>query len=189
MKRLSSFCYDKSTLITALLLTVISFAYLFFVLIDASNCFQIEGESVKSLGTSFGYDVESVKSFYSARSREMIICYRSLSSIWDNLFALTYGFMYVAWMSFLFAPYKKRFKSLNLLPILHVLFDLLENFQLYSISNSYLANEQISSFDVKLGSTFTQLKWSCYSIVLILIVLGIVLRIISAIKKRKHKLE
>ena len=186
MNKLSRYFYNKVTLAIATVLTFITFAYLFFVLMDGAECYQVADESVKSLGTSFGYDLEMVQHFLSVRSEAMIICYKNFNIIWDNLFALSYGLMYIAWLSVLYKPFKNKVKLLILFPILQVIFDWLENFQLARISDSYLTEDQIYSLDVNLASSFTLLKWICSSLIFILIVIGIVLRIVSVIKKRKN---
>ena len=185
MNKLSKYFYNKATLYFAIVLTVVTFSYLFFVSMDKAECYHVADKSVKSLGTSFGYDLEMVQHFLSVRSKVMIICYKKFNIIWDNLFALSYGLMYITWFSLLFKPFMNKVKLLNLFPISQVLFDWLENFQLARISNSYLIEDQIYLFDVNLSSSFTIIKWICSSLIFVLIVIGILFRIVVAIKKRK----
>lgn len=187
MKNISTFFYQKVTLILALGLTVLTFGYLFLVMMDAATCFEVADSSVKSLGTSFGFTAEMVQDFFSIRSIEMIACYKTLNTVWDNIFALLYGFMYAGWLSLIFKPFAGKVKLLNLLPFSQVIFDWLENFQIVGFANSFLNEEPLSATAVKLGSFFTMAKWVCYSLVFVAILIGIGLRISALITKRKLK--
>jgi len=184
MIKLSNYLYEKSSLIICFVLTVIVFSYLYFVLIDAAKCFEVTGADAVSLGTSFGYSYEKVKEFYSIRSKDMIACYLELNLIWDNIFAILYGLMYLGWLSLSLKPFAHKFKSLNLLPIVHVILDWLENAMLAGVSKSVLAEQQISMIAVKVASIFTMMKWVTAMLVFILIVIAIILRIKKWFKKR-----
>lgn len=187
MTTLSSFFYKKSSLTIAFILTIITFGYLFLVMMDAAKCFEVADSAQKSLGTSFGITAEMVQEFFSIRTEEMIVCYKEFNTIWDNLFALFYGLMYIFWLSLLLKPFSNQFKILNLLPLLQVVFDWLENFQVVRIANSFLAEIPVKAFDIQLLSTFSAIKWFGSALVFLLIIIGIVLRIRTMIKKRKLK--
>ena len=185
MKKIADFFYQKSTLIISIILTVVTFSYLFLVMIDFGKCFEVPESSTQSLGTSFGFDHETVVQFFSIRTEEMLVCYQEFNTIWDNIFALLYGFMYVSWVSVILKPYQEKVKFLNLLPFIQTLFDWLENFQLTRIAKSYLADGQVLSSSVELASAFSMIKWVVSMLVFIVIFIGIGLRIVDVVKRRK----
>lgn len=184
MNKLSAFFYQRSTWIIALVLTVISFGYLFLVMMDAGKCFEVAGSTPASLGTSFGFDYDTVVGFLTIRTEEMINCYQSFNLLWDNIFAILYGLMYVAWVSFILKPFQNSAKLLNLLPFLQTIFDWVENLQLVKISSSHLAGEQISAFNVYIASAASMLKWVISTLVFVAILVGISFRIMDAVKKK-----
>ena len=58
--------------------------------------------AVKSLGTSLGFGQAEIFAFLSERSDQMIAAYINFNQVWDTLFGLIYGVMYVVWVSLLF---------------------------------------------------------------------------------------
>jgi hypothetical protein len=95
--------------------------------------------------------------------------------------------MYVAWVSILFKPYSKKVGVLNLLPFGQVLFDWLENFSLAALSKQYLADGTISSSTALFASTTSSIKWVFSLLIYGVILVGIVIRIVGALKKRSHR--
>ncbi|MDP5172220.1 MAG: hypothetical protein NWR72_18395 [Bacteroidia bacterium] len=184
MNKASTFFYQKSSLILVLVLTVATFGYLFFVMMEVAAGFEVPNDSNKSLGTSFGFSYDAVVQFLSIRTPEMIARYQAFNAIWDNLFALLYGLMYVAWVSYLLKPFQAKFKMLNLLPLVQVVFDWLENYELASIARAFLAGESISTTAVELASIFSMVKWVASMLVFAIIILGIGMRIRALIKKK-----
>jgi len=187
MIKLSNFFYKKSSLLIAVIITILTFSYLFFVMMDVAKCFEIANSTQKSLGTSFGLTLDMVNEFFSIRSKEMILCYKAFNSIWDNLFALLYGFMYITWLSFIFKPFSSKVKYLNLIPLLQVIFDWLENYKVVELANSFLMEEQISAANVKWVSIFSMGKWGSSMLLFIVLFTGIIIRIIAYFRKRKVK--
>ncbi|MDP4964064.1 MAG: hypothetical protein NWQ55_03255 [Salibacteraceae bacterium] len=185
MKTLSQFFYQKSSVLLALLLTAVSFAYLFLVLKGKALGFELEAGAERSLGTQFGFQAADVLDFFSARTHEMINAYIDFNQIWDTIFALTYGLMYVAWVSVLFKPFSAKASLINLFPLAQVVFDWLENFQLASLANQFLANGDISTSQAQAASVFSMIKWACSGLTFILLLVGIILAIARAIRKRK----
>jgi len=185
MNQLSSFFYKQSTWLIAIALTTVTFGYLFFVMMDVAKCFEVADSSVGSLAISFGFSAEMVEQFLSIRTAEMLDCYIDLNRIWDNIFAILYGFMYVAWLSVILKPYQAKWKAINLLPFLQTIFDWIENFNLANAASAYLAETPIPSLVVQVGSYANMIKWTVSSLVFILIVLGIVLRIRTALKAKR----
>ncbi|MFK8036964.1 MAG: hypothetical protein AB8B74_01645 [Crocinitomicaceae bacterium] len=177
MKRLSIYFYQKSTLILSIIISVAVFFYMYFIMMESGKCFEIEGHEINSLGLSFGFSYEVVENFFSIRSKEMLTCFRDFNLIWDSIFCLLYGLMYMIWISFLFKAYSTKLKMLNLLPLLQTIFDWLENSQLESISNTVLLDTNISEFTVSLASIFSIAKWIVAGLVFIIVLIGIGIKI------------
>ena len=187
LSRASQFFYTESNLITALLATSVFAGYLLFFLTGKGKAFEVANSSVKSLGTSLGFGQVEILAFLAERSDQMINAYINFNQVWDSLFALIYGVMYVAWVSILFRPYSKKVGVLNLLPFGQVFFDWLENFALATLSKQYLADGTISSSTSLLASTSSTIKWIFSLLVYGVILVGAVMRIAGALKKRSTR--
>ena len=187
LRRVSGFFYAKSTLVTALLTTVVFAGYTVLILSAQGKTFEVANSSIRSLGTSLGFGQAEVLAFLAERSAEQISAYITFSQVWDSLFGVIYGVMYVVWVSLLFKPYSLKVGLLNLLPFGQVLFDWLENFSLASLSNQYLADGTIASFTALLASTASSIKWVFALLVYGVILVGIVARIVGAVKRRNQR--
>jgi hypothetical protein len=187
LSRASQFFYTKSNLITALLATSVFAGYLLFFLAEKGKAFEVANSSIKSLGTSLGFGQVEILAFLAERSDQMINAYINFNQIWDSLFALIYGVMYVAWVSILLKPYSKKVGVLNLLPFAQVLFDWLENFSLATLSKQYLADGTISSSTSLFASTSSSIKWVFSLLVYGVILVGAVIRIAGALKRRSTR--
>jgi len=186
MNKISAFFYNKATITITLIFTIITFGYLFFVMMTVAKGFEVTDSNNTSLGMSLGFDYETVEAFISSRSDEMLVAYKKFNVIWDNLFALLYGLMYIFWLSFLFKPYQNKVESLNLLPCIQVIFDWIENFKLAEVASSYLAGDQIATMDVQIASFASMMKWMGSILIFIALTLGIILKIWTMIKNRKR---
>ena len=187
LRRVSGFFYAKSTLVTALLTTVVFAGYTVLILSAQGKTFEVANSSIRSLGTSLGFGQAEVLAFLAERSAEQISAYITFSQVWDSLFGVIYGVMYMVWVSLLFKPYSLKVGLLNLLPFGQVLFDWLENFSLASLSNQYLADGTIASFTALLASTASSIKWVFALLVYGVILVGIVARIVGALKRRNQR--
>jgi len=187
LSRASRFFYAKSNLVAGLLATSVFAGYLVVVLTGKGTAFAVAGSSVRSLGTSLGFGEAEILAFLSERSDPMILAYVEFNQIWDTLFGLIYGVMYVVWVSVLFKPYSQKVGILNLLPFGQVVFDWIENFALAALSGQYLADGSISSSMALLASTSSAIKWGFSLLVYLVIVVGIVTRIIGALKQRGNR--
>ena len=183
---LSGFFYQRSNLVLAAVLTAVFGSYLLFVSIPQSASFAVSGNGPQSLGTSIGFNSTDVLAFLTYRTEDMILGYIASNQIWDTLFALIYGVMYVVWLSVLFRPFAQRVTWLNLLPFGQVIFDWLENFALASLSSQYLTDGVVSSSLAQLASVSAMIKWVFSGVVTLSIAVGIVARITRAIKNRKR---
>jgi hypothetical protein len=187
LNRASRFFYTKSNLITALLATSIFAGYLLFFLAEKGKAFEVANSSIKSLGTSLGFGQVEIVAFLAERSDQMINAYIDFNQVWDSLFALIYGVMYVVWVSILFKASSKKVGVLNLLPFGQVLFDWLENFFLATLSKQYLADGTISSSTSLFASTSSSIKWVFSLLVYGVILVGAVIRIAGALKRRSTR--
>jgi len=186
IKTISNFFYRNSTFLVAVCLTITFIGYLFLVMMSKSTGFELSDSNIKSLGTSFGFDKADIVLFLATRTKEMIEAYINFNQIWDTLFGLIYGLMYVVWVSVLFKPFSKKVGVLNLFPFIQVLFDWLENYTLAAVANQYLADGVFSSVNAKLASIFSIFKWLCSGLTLTLILIGGILVIAQAIKNKRQ---
>ncbi len=182
--RLSGFFYAKSTLVTALLATAVFAGYTVLILSGQGKAFEVAGSSVRSLGTSLGFGQAEILAFFAERSAGQISAYITFNQVWDSLYGVIYGVMYVAWVSVLLKPYSQKVGMLNLLPFGQVLFDWLENIGLAIVSSQYLADGTISSTTAQLASTASSIKWTFALLVYGVILVGIVARIAGSLKGR-----
>lgn len=187
LKGISQFFYQNSNLVTGVSLTIIFIGYLVLVMMGKGAAFELADSNMRSLGTSFGFDQADIHAFLSARSKEMITAYITFNQVWDVLFGVIYGLMYVVWVSVLLKPLSHKVGGLNLVPFLQVLFDWLENYQLALLANQYLNDGMISPADVQLASIFSMFKWACASLTYTLILIGIILMIRRAVKRKNHQ--
>ena len=170
-----------------MLATSVFAGYLVFFLTGKGTAFEVANSTVRSLGTSLGFGQAEILAFFAERSDRMIDAYISFNQIWDTLFGLIYGLMYVIWVSVLFRPYSQRFGVLNLLPFGQVVFDWLENYALAALSNQFLADGAISSSTALIASTASAIKWAFSLLVYLVILVGIVMRISRAVKRRRQR--
>ena len=187
LRRVSGFFYAKSTLVTALLATAIFAGYTVLILSAQGKAFEVANSSVRSLGTSLGFGQAEVLAFLAERSVEQVTAYIAFNQVWDSLFGVIYGVMYVTWVSLLLKPYSLKVGLLNLLPFGQVLFDWLENVSLAALSNEYLAGGTISSSTALFASTASSIKWVFALLVYGVILVGIVARIVGALKRRSQR--
>ena len=183
----SQFFYQKSNFITAILATVIFIGYLLLVMMDKGAGFEVADSNIRSLGTSFGFDQVDVIAFLSIRSDEMVTAYITFNQVWDVLFGVIYGLMYVVWVSVLFKPICDKAGRLNLVPVLQVIFDWLENYELALLAHQYLSDGMISASNANLASVFSMLKWACSGLTYTLILIGIILMIMRAVANKNQQ--
>ena len=187
LRRASEFFYAKSTLVTALIATVVFAGYTVLVLSGQGKAFEVANSTVKSLGTSLGFGQAEILAFFAERSVQQISAYITFNQVWDTLFGVIYGVMYVVWASLLLKPYSHKVGILNLLPFGQVLFDWLENIGLATVSSEYLADGTISASTAQLASTASSIKWAFALLVYGVILVGIIARTVGALKRRSQR--
>lgn len=187
MKALSGFFYSRSHLLLGLIITALFSVYLVYVFMEKGEAFVVPNSSIKSLGTTFNFGTSDVMGFLSIRSTDMIQAYISFNQVWDTLFGVFYGIMYVVWLSVIFRPISDKTSILNLLPFAQVLFDWIENYQLVVLSNQYLATGSIEETHVRIASIASMIKWGCSGLVMMLILGGLVFRCIYAFRDKNKE--
>jgi hypothetical protein len=187
LTRASQFFYAKSSLVTAVLATLVFAGYTVLVLSGQGKAFEVANSSIRSLGTSLGFGQAEILAFLAERSADQIAAYITFNQVWDTLFGVIYGVMYVVWVSLLLKPYSHKVGILNLLPFGQVLFDWLENIGLATVSSQYLADGTISSTTAQLASTASSIKWAFALLVYGVILVGIIARTVGALKRRSQR--
>ena len=187
LTRASQFFYAKSSLVTAVLATLVFAGYTVLVLSGQGKAFEVANSSIKSLGTSLGFGQAEILAFLAERSADQIAAYITFNQVWDTLFGVIYGVMYVVWASLLLKPYSHKVGILNLLPFGQVLFDWLENIGLATVSSQYLADGTISASTAQLASTASSIKWAFALLVYGVILVGIIARTVGALKRRSQR--
>jgi hypothetical protein len=189
MKKLSDFFYKKANWKTCIFFTVAMVAYAALVLGGKSACFQDQlPEGFKVLGLKTGYSQAYVEKLFGAMDESGLLCYRNLILIWDNIFPVLYGVMYIFWLSLIFkntAVINSRFRLINLYPLIPVFLDWTENFFELGLTDNYLAFETVTGSQVQIASIISQMKWGGSTLNYFIILTGLILLIIEWIKQRK----
>lgn len=184
MKKLSSLFYSKINLGLAIASTLITFSYLFIVMMSKAKSFEVPNGTI-FLGLSFGFSQDMIMEFFSLRTPAMLEAYKEFNTITDTIYPILYGLQYIFWISYLYKPFVFKFKWFNLLGILPCILDLFENIQLVALTNQYLDNKFISESAVHLASIFSILKWVTSLIIFVIIFAGAALRIKRYFESKK----
>ena len=103
--------------------TLVFVLYISLVLVPFSSCYRLYVGS-NSLGLSFYYTKDMVKSFFELRNLDQLICYSEFLKIWDIIFAAVYTTMYASWIALLL----KNKHLYLIIPILAMICDWSENY-------------------------------------------------------------
>lgn len=191
MDRLSDIFYRKANWISCLLATAIMVAYASIILGGQSSCFEDQlPEGYKVLGLKAGYSLNYAMALFGSMNETGLFCYRNLILIWDNIFPVLYGVMYILWLSFIYKNTRVRhskYRFLNFYPLVPVLLDWTENFFEWRLTESFIRSETFTESQVQIASVASQVKWIASSLNYLIIVIGIVLLIFNLIKQRSSK--
>jgi len=162
MNQLSRYLYKYSTIPLALVFTVAMILYASAILGSQSKCITellLPGQSV--LGLKFGYDLNFVVSIFERLDESSLKCYLRFLYIWDNIFPLIYGSMYLLWLSVIYRKiFTKQNWPINIFPLLPVILDWIENFFEAGLVKSYLVSPSLVESSVSTASFISQMKWS-----------------------------
>ena len=171
---------NKKVLYLALVSTLVFFLYITLVLSRLSGCYSID-VGLNSLGLSFYYTKDMVKSFFELRNLDQLICYSEFLKIWDVIFAVIYTVMYALWIAFFF----KNKRIFLIIPILAMICDWAENFVELLMLETYLKSNFISETSVSLGSGINSIKWILSTLTYLVILFGIIITVKNSLAKSK----
>ncbi len=191
MKKLSDFAYSRTSYFLCILLAILMILYAWIVMGSQSECFKGElSEDISLLGLRFGYSYETVLKLFNLLGSEALTCYTKLLRVWDNIFPLFYGSMYIAWISVFFRNFRFRnpvYKLINLFPLLPMIADLVENYFENALVSQFIRFSSVSPGDVLIASFFTRIKWSLSITNYLIMISGIVLLILNMRGRKKRK--
>jgi hypothetical protein len=163
-------------------------SYASLVMGGKSECFADQlNEGQKVLGLKFGYSYEYAFSFFNSLNNEGLICYKRLILVWDNIFPLLYGTMYIFWISLIYRNIEVKctgLRSLNIFPLFHILMDWTENFYEINLINQFLVTHDISKASVDFSSFVSTIKWSCSIITYAILISGFSILIFKKFTKK-----
>lgn len=166
--------------------------YAAIVLGNSSECFiqQLkEGQSV--LGLKPGYDYEYVFSFFNSLDQGGLICYRNMILIWDNIFPLIYGSMYIFWISLIYRNLRIKqtvLYFLNLFPIFHIMMDWAENIAELILIFQFSEFKDLNPDTAMVSSVISVIKWSGSIITYLIITAGLIIFLIKKYFKTENSI-
>ena len=172
---------NNRTLYLAIGFTLVFFLYLTLALVPASSCFRLDVGS-NSLGLSFSYTKDMVKSFFESRTQDQLLCYSQFLQMWDAIFALVSTLMFGSWILYLF---KNKRLFLIAPTILGMIADWSENYIELLMIETYLNSSTISETLVSLGSGINSFKFVMISLTYLIILIGIIITLKNLLQKNK----
>ena len=165
--------------------TVAFILYSVLILEPVGKCFMVEDGS-NSLGLTFSYTLQMVQDFLEVRTQDQLDCYVEFLQIWDVMYAAIYASMYCFWIMYF---YHDR-RLFLLVPVLAMVADWAENFVEIMMINAYLDSNTISETLVSVGSGLNMIKWVFFSLIYLILAVGIRTKIKSVLRRRKeNKIE
>ena len=161
--------------------TVAFMLYSFLILEPVGKCFMVEDGS-NSLGLTFSYSLQMVQDFFEVRTQDQLDCYVEFLQLWDVMYAVVYASMYCFWIMYF---YHDR-RLFLLVPVLAMVADWAENFVEIMMINAYLESNTISETLVSVGSGLNMIKWVFFSLIYLILAVGIRTKIKSVLRRRKE---
>lgn len=191
MKALSNLLYRATNLYICIALTAITVLYASLVMGSQSECIS-EGlaENVSILALTFGYTYDAVIQLFSSLSETGLQCYSQLLKVYDTIFPIIYGSMYLFWVSLIYKNQKWKFKGLrilNLYPLLPIFADFVENYFENRLIVQFLGENDVLESTVQFASLATQIKWTLSTFNYLIILGGIVVLVVSNLKRKAHE--
>jgi hypothetical protein len=155
--------------------------YSFLILEPVGKCFMVEDGS-NSLGLTFSYTLQMVQDFFELRTQNQLECYVDFLQIWDVMYAGIYAAMYCFWIMYF---YHDR-RAFLVVPVLAMVADWAENFVEIMLINNYLDSNTISETLVSVGSGLNMIKWVFFSLIYLILAVGIRTKIKSVLRRRKE---
>ena len=161
--------------------TVAFMMYSFLILEPVGKCFMVEDGS-NSLGLTFSYSLQMAQDFFEVRTQDQLDCYVEFLQLWDVMYAVVYASMYCFWIMYF---YHDR-RLFLLVPVLAMVADWAENFVEIMMINAYLDSNTISETLVSVGSGLNMIKWVFFSLIYLILAVGIRTKIKSVLRRRKE---
>ena len=161
--------------------TVAFILYSVLILEPVGKCFMVEDGS-NSLGLTFSYTLQMVQDFFEVRTQYQLDCYVEFLQLWDVMYAVVYASMYCFWIMYF---YHDR-RLFLLVPVLAMVADWAENFVEIMMINAYLDSNTISETLVSVGSGLNMIKWVFFSLIYLILAVGIRTKIKSVLRRRKE---
>jgi hypothetical protein len=161
--------------------TVAFMLYSFLILEPVGKCFMVEDGS-NSLGLTFSYSLQMVQDFFEVRTQDQLDCYVEFLQLWDVMYAVVYASMYCFWIMYF---YHDR-RLFLLVPVLAMVADWAENIVEIMMINGYLDSNTISETLVSVGSGLNMIKWVFFSLIYLILAVGIRTKIKSVLRRRKE---
>ena len=176
---------NRRILFLATASTVAFMMYSFLILEPVGKCFMVEDGS-NSLGLTFSYTLQMVQDFFEVRTQYQLDCYVEFLQLWDVMYAVVYASMYCFWIMYF---YHDR-RLFLLVPVLAMVADWAENIVEIMMINGYLDSNTISETLVSVGSGLNMIKWVFFSLIYLILAVGIRTKIKSVLRRRKeNKIE
>jgi hypothetical protein len=138
-------------------------------------------KGINTLGLQLGYSHETVHQFVHERNSNQLECYIRFTGVWDTIFPILYGSMYIAWLALLFRSKVIVFG----LPLIRVLSDWIENYLEISMIQQYLHDGTVNRAMTTMSSTCSGFKWLLSIVIYCTLIVGIILLIWKRNKARQ----
>lgn len=161
MKSWSNWLYDRSSGTVSLIALVIFALFMVFVLPGQAEQAEAIAPGAGSPDTTFLYGTRDLYTMAEAYGAEGRTAYIRARFTFDLVFPVVYGFFLitaVSWAGEQIIPQTSRWRQANLLPVLGVVFDLLENSTASIVMARYPSQTAVID---GLAPFFSVLKWVC----------------------------
>jgi hypothetical protein len=149
-----------------------------------SQLVKIVGEQIKPLDTRFSYSLSEVNRLFHDLGTEGRELYATIAGRVDMVYPIVYGALFILVLAYLFkklSGHKSKLILIALFPILGMLFDYLENFNVLNLLKQY---PNINEQQVALCELFTRIKHIVlFGAVGTVLISTVILLIKTAIKK------
>ncbi|HKJ27204.1 MAG TPA: hypothetical protein VJ965_06180 [Anaerolineales bacterium] len=187
MKRFSEWFYQISTLWLTIIVSGIFVLFMFTVLPDQAAKAEENAQGADSPDTSIYYSPDALFGMAEAYGEDGRAAYIYARFTFDLAFPLVYGaflLVFVSWSLGKVIPEGSRWRLLNLVPVLGVLFDLLENTFTSLVMAGYPMRRELAAV---LASVFTPIKWLFVYGSFGLLVIGLVGMVVVWLRGRAKK--
>lgn len=123
----------------------------------------------------FGFGRETAEHVLAQLSEQGLNAYLRMLTIWDAIFPLLYGFMYVSWLLLIFKVWQDKYKWTRWIiyfPLLPAVADWFENYAIAQLVKAMMHQGKLAESSIQLASVSTQIKWSLSFMNYLIIIAG-----------------